>query len=493
MAVLEEVRRDYGIIPNYVDGNFVEAPADEYLDSYNPAKGEVIAKTPLTTKEGVDQAVQAAARAFEEWSQMPVTERIQYLVKLKLAIEKHKEEIARIISQNMGKTIREARGELRRALENVDAALGMPTLTLGEKMIRVTSNIDEEYIREPLGVFAIITPMNFPVMIPFWFLPYAIATGNTVVLKPSELDPAPMYWVMKVIHEEVGLPPGVVNLVNGAKDTVQALITHKDVAGVTFVGSTPVAKIIYETASKAGKRVLAQGGAKNPEVVMPDANFERTVNNLLGSVYNMAGQRCLAAANIILVGDIYDRFINAFVEGAKKLKIGYGLDESVDMGPMASKKGKEKVLYYIEKGLEEGARLILDGRGFKSEEYPNGFFLGPSVFVDAREGMTITQEEIFGPVAIMIRAEDFDEAVELSNNLAPYGNAASIFTESGKYAREYALRVNAGNIGINIGVAAPLGYFPFGGRKLSFFGTLHGQMDAIDFFTDKKVVITRWW
>ena len=493
MTLLEEVRRDYGVIPNYVDGRFVESPADELMDSFDPAKGSVIARTPLTKKDGVDDAVSAAASAFEKWRWVPITERIQYLVRLKSAIDSHKEEIARIISQNMGKTIREARGEIRRALENVDAALGMPSLSMGRKMVGVTSNIDEEYIREPLGVFAIITPMNFPVMIPFWFLPYAIVTGNTVVLKPSELDPVPMHWVMKVIHEEVGLPPGVINLVNGAGDTAMNLITHPEVAGVAFVGSTPVAKLVYETASRAGKRVLAQGGAKNPEVVMPDAKFEPTVENLVGSVYNMAGQRGLAAANIIVLGDVYDRFIEAFVERVRRLRIGHGLDERTDMGPLASRKGRERVLRIIKRGIEEGAKLILDGRHYRSEEYPNGFFLGPSVFVDAKPGMEIVREEIFGPVAVILRAEDFEEAVELSNELSPYGNAASIFTESGRYAREFALRVNAGNIGVNVGVAAPLGYFPFGGRKSSFFGTLHGQMDTLDFFTDKKVVITRWW
>lgn len=490
--LLPEVRPHYGKLELFIGGRRVESETDTWLPVYNPAKDEVIAEVPFATREEIEEAVASAREAYEKWSEVPITERIQYLFALKNKLEEYKEELARTIVQNHGKTIAEARGDMRRAIENVEAAIAAGyTLAKGEHMDQVAEGIDETLVREPLGVFLVITPFNFPTMIPMWFIPYALITGNTVVLKPSEITPVPVNWMYKVF-EEAGLPPGVVNVVHGAREAVEQLISHKDIVGVAFVGSTPVGRLVYEMASRHGKRALVQAGAKNFLVVMPDANIEGTVPALIGSFFGNAGQRCLAGANLVPVGEAYDRVVKPFLEAASKLKLGYGLDETVDMGPVVSRRARERIISYIDKGVEEGAKLLLDGRKANVPEYPRGYFVGPTVFDEVHPDMTIAREEIFGPVASIIRAETLDDAIEMINE-NPYGNAASIFTSSGRVAREFRRRVNVGNIGINIGVAAPMAFFPFAGRKDSFFGVLHGQIDSIDFFTDKKVVITRWW
>jgi malonate-semialdehyde dehydrogenase (acetylating)/methylmalonate-semialdehyde dehydrogenase len=355
----------------------------------------------------------------------------------------------------------------------------------------IASGIDEECILQPVGVFCCVAPFNFPAMVPFWFLPYAIACGNTYIVKPSEVCPVSQN-VLFDIMDEIDLPPGVVNLVNGAKDTVDTLLTHPEVAGVSFVGSTPVGKYIYSTAAAHGKRAQCQAGAKNCLVVMPDAVLDRTVAAIMTSAFGTAGQRCLAGALVLAVGDIYEPLKERLVEAAAQIKIGDGLDESVQMGPVVTRRSLDRITGYIKKGVEEGAELLLDGRGVTAEGYPDGFFVGPTIFDRVKPDMTIAQDEIFGPVLGIIPVADFDEAVAIIKAI-PYGNAASLFTSSGKWAREFKYQLPCGNIGVNIGIAAPIATFPFAGMRDSFFGDLHGQgQDAIQFFTDRKVVITRW-
>lgn len=491
MAVLDEVRPHYGRLKLYIDGEWVESKSGEVIPSMNPAKGEAIAEVPFATKEEVGEAVNAAEEAFPSWSELPVTTRARYIYRMLQALEKNFEEISRVITQNHGKVIDEARGEMRRLVENVETAAAIAyTLQKGEHLDQVASGIDETLVREPMGVFAILGPFNFPVMAPFWFIPYALVLGDTLVVKPSEITPVAMDWLMKTI-EEVKLPPGVLNVVHGSKDVATQLITHPKVQGVTFVGSTAVGKQVYKLAGEYGKRSIVQAGAKNFIVVMPDADLDRVVPALITSFYGNTGQRCLAGANLVPIGEVYEPLLRKFLEASKKLKLGYGLDESVDMGPLVSKRALDRVTGYIEKGVEEGAKLVLDGRNPRVPDYPNGYFIAPTIFTDVTPDMTIAREEIFGPVASIIHASSLDEALEMINK-SNYGNAASIFTSNGEYAREFRKRVTVGNIGINVGIAAPMAFFPFGGWKDSFFGVLHGQIDCVDFFTNKKIVISRW-
>ncbi|HID89984.1 MAG TPA: CoA-acylating methylmalonate-semialdehyde dehydrogenase [Anaerolineae bacterium] len=481
---------EYGTLKNYIDGEWVES-SGETLEVGNPATGEVIARVPLSTPKEVDQAVAAAKAAFEEWRETPPLVRARYMFRLKGLMEEHFEDLARTIVEEHGKTIDEARGEMRRTIENVEVAMAVPSLMMGYNAEDIAVGIDEEAVLQPVGVFCCVAPFNFPAMVPFWFLPYAVACGNTYIVKPSEVCPISQNRIFELM-DEVDFPPGVVNLVNGSKETVDMLLTHPDVAGVSFVGSTPVARHIYKTAAAHGKRAQCQAGAKNCLVVMPDAVLERAVPNIISSAFGTAGQRCLAGALVLAVGEVYEPLKAQLVEAASRIKVGYGLNEDTQMGPVVSKRALDRILYYIEKGLEEGAELVLDGRGVQVEGYPNGYFVGPTIFDKVRPEMTIAQEEIFGPVLGIIPVADFDEALEVIDGI-PYGNAASLFTASGKWAREFKYRVKCGNIGINIGIAAPIASFPFGGMKDSFFGDLHGQgRDAIQFFTDRKVVITRW-
>ena len=490
MAILPEVRENYGKLKLYIDGEWVESESDDIHPTMNPAKDVAIGEVPFSTRDEVRNAIDVAQEAFEEWREVPVTARVRYLYALKNKLEENFEELSRIITQNHGKPIDEARGEMRRLIENVETAISIAyTLYKGEHMDQIASGIDEALVREPLGVFGIIGPFNFPVLAPFWFIPHALVLGCTLVVKPSEITPVSMDWTFKLL-DEIGLPPGVINLVHGGKDVGEELITNPKVKGVTFVGSTPVGRIVYKLAGEHGKRAIVQAGAKNFLVVMPDADINRTIPALITSFFGNTGQRCLAGANLVIVGDVYDEVRDKFVEAASKLRLGYGLDEDVDMGPVVSKSAKERILGYIEKGVEEGAKMLLDGRN-PEVEYP-GYFIGPTVFEDVTPDMTIAKEEIFGPVASIIRAESLDEAIEMINS-SQYGNSACIFTSSGANARKFRRSVECGNIGVNIGIAAPMAFFPFGGWKESFFGVLHGQIDCVEFFTDKKIVISRWW
>lgn len=478
-------------LKNYINGEWVDSSSTNFSPVYNPATCEVIAEVPDSTYADVDKAVQAAQTAFEEWRRTPILSRAQYMHRFKVMLEDRFEEISRIVVEENGKTIDEARGEVRRGIESVDFATGVPFLMRSDGVEDISSGIDETTLRQPVGVFAGITPFNFPMMVPIWFLPTALVCGNTYILKPSPQTPLSMEIVYEIL-EELDMPEGVVNLVQGGIDASNAILEHPGIAGISFVGSTPVAKIIYEKGTKAGKRVQAQGGAKNYIAVMPDANMEASVKNIIGAAYGCAGQRCLAAAVAVGVGDAYEKLRTEIVSQAKNLHVGYGLDESTQMGTVVSGAAKERIERMIQDAVDAGASLDLDGRGITVEGYENGSFVGPTILSDVTVDMEIAQQEVFGPVLALMKADSFEEASAIINN-SPFGNAASIFTESGKYAREFKYTINAGNIGVNIGVAAPSASFPFGGQKDSFFGDLHGQgSDSIEFFTERKIVIERW-
>lgn len=479
------------ILNNYVDGEWVDSKSPNVLDVVNPATDEVIAKVPLSTTEEVNQAVNVAQEAFREWRETPPYTRARYMFELKGIMEERFEELAQTIVREHGKIIDEARGEVRRAIENVEVAAGVPSLMMGYNMEDVAQGIDEDCVYQPLGVFCCVAPFNFPAMVPWWFMPYAVACGNTYIIKPSEVCPMSQNLLFEMV-DEADFPPGVVNLVNGDKTAVNALANHPDVKGLSFVGSTPVGRLLYSKFTSNGKRAQCQAGAKNCLVVMPDADIDRTVAAIMTSAFGTAGQRCLAGSLVVTVGDVYEPLVEKLVADASQLTVGDGLDETIQMGPVVSKAALNKILGYVDQGVKEGAKLLLDGRDIVVEGYTNGAFIGPTIFTDVAPNMTIACEEIFGPVLGVIRADDFDQAVDIIH-MSPYGNAASLFTGSGKWAREFKYRVKAGNIGINIGIAAPIASFPFAGQKDSFFGDLHGQgKDAIQFFTDRKVVISRW-
>ncbi|UCF61211.1 MAG: CoA-acylating methylmalonate-semialdehyde dehydrogenase [Anaerolineaceae bacterium] len=479
------------VLKNYIDGEWVESKSGELLDVRNPATAEVIARVPLSTTDEVTSAIQAAKTAFPGWRETTPFTRARYMFELKNVMEDRFEELAAVIVKEHGKIIDEARGEVRRSIENVEVAAGIPSLMTGYNLEDVSQGIDEDCVYQPAGVFCCVTPFNFPLMVPIWFLPYAISCGNTYIVKPSEICPLSQILFFELL-EEIDLPPGVVNMVNGDKRVVNALLESPDVEGLSFVGSTPVGKYLYAKAAEHGKRAQCQAGAKNCLVVMQDAVLEQSVPAIMSSVFGTAGQRCLAGALVVAVGDVYEPLEGMLVEAASNLKVGDGMDETVQMGPVVTQKSLDRIRGYIEKGIEEGARLLLDGRELQMEGNSDGYFIGPTIFTDVTPEMAIARDEIFGPVMGIVRVDDFDQAVEVIHS-SPYGNAASIFTTSGKWAREFKYRVQAGNLGINIGIAAPVASFPFSGMKDSFFGDLHGQgRDAIEFFTDRKVVITRW-
>jgi malonate-semialdehyde dehydrogenase (acetylating)/methylmalonate-semialdehyde dehydrogenase len=476
---------------NYVGGRWVPSRASETLDVHNPACGEVIARTPLSTAEDLDAAVIAAKKAFPAWRDTPAVTRARALFKFRALLEEHFQELALIVTTEHGKTLDESRGSVRRGIECVEVACGSPSLMMGYGLENIASGIDCNVIRQPVGVCAAIVPFNFPAMVPLWFLPFAVGTGNTMIVKPSEQVPLSMKRMFELL-EKCDLPPGVVNLVNGGRAVVEAICDHPGIRAVSFVGSTPVARTVYQRATHAGKRVQALGGAKNFIVVMPDADFDRTIGVITESFYGCAGERCLAGSVLVPVGEAYREARDRMVASAGALKVGDGSEAGVGMGPVISSKHRERVVSYIEKGVAEGAKLLLDGRKLKVPERKKGFFLGPSVFDAVTPSMTIGREEIFGPVASITPVKTLDEAIQVMH-AHPNANATSIFTSSGKAAREFARHASASMVGVNIGVAAPMANFPFGGAKDSFFGDLkvHGR-DAYEFYTDKKVVISRW-
>ncbi len=478
-------------LQNYVHGAWRRSATQEYADVTNPATAELLARTPLSTSADVDGAVQAAADAFPAWRRTPPGERIQYLFKLKNLLDEHIDEIARLITVENGKTLAEAKAEIRRGIENVEVACGIPMMMQGYNLEDVTPGVDEMMIRQPLGVVAAITPFNFPAMIPFWFLPYAIACGNTLVMKPSERVPLTMRRVIELV-EMTGLPKGVVNLVNGGRAVVDALCDHPQVRAISFVGSTPVAKHVYARAAASGKRMQCQGGAKNHVIVLPDADMELATQIIGDSAFGCAGQRCLAVSVAVTIGEAQKKFSDSIARAASALRVGNGLAPDTQMGPVISSESKKRVESLIATGVAEGAKPIVDGRNAKISSHESGNFVKPTILDGVPASSQLTHTEIFGPVLSLVHADSMDEAMDFLRR-SPYGNQASLFTTSGSAARKFRYEAPAGNIGINIGVAAPMAYFPFSGWKDSFFGILHGQgRDAVEFYTESKVVIERW-
>ncbi len=478
-------------ILNYINGEWVEPKGVSTLEVVNPATGEVLGKTPLCGAEIVDAAAKAAAAALPEWRRVPVQDRVQYLFKLRDLLKTNMDEIARTITNEAGKTFEESKAEMVRAIENVEVACGMPMLGKGEIVEDIAPGIDEIMLRQPVGVCATVAPFNFPGMIAFWYFPYALAAGNTYLIKPSEKVPLTMQVIFKLI-DKVGFPKGVINMVNGTKETVDAILDHPIIRAVTFVGSTATAKYLYNKASLNGKRVQAQGGAKNPVIILPDADMEMATKIVADSAFGCAGQRCLAVSLAITVAEARNTFTEMICDAASTRVVGYGLDAGVQMGPVINPVSKARIEQLIEAGANEGAAIPVDGRGTVIKGYERGSFVRPTILSGIQPAGEIARTEIFGPVLSLMHVNNVDEAVELVNR-GQYGNQASLFTSSGSAARKFRYEAQAGNIGINIGVAAPMAFFPFSGWKESFFGDMHGQgMDAVEFFTQKKVVVERW-
>ena len=482
---------DIELLPNYVGGAWRASTATDAQDVKNPATGETLARVPLSSAAEVDAAIAAASKAFEGWRRTPPTERIQYLFALKQRLEEDFEDLARTITMEAGKTLTEARGEVRRGIENVECAAGIPSLAMGYNLEDIASGIDEMMIRQPIGVVAAITPFNFPGMIPLWFLPYAIACGNCFVLKPSERVPMTSQKLFRALSS-VNLPPGVVTLVNGGRTAVDALLDHPDVRAISFVGSSPVAQYIYSRAAASGKRVQCQGGAKNPVVIMPDADVDMTVKLTMDSAFGCAGQRCLAASIAVPVGEARETFTPRLLEAAATRRVGYGLDSDVEMGPVISAESRQRIESLVQRGESSGGRVLVDGRRPKIPGYDKGNFVRPTVVEFDTPGGELATTEIFGPVLSVSHVSTLDEAIA-AVNVSAFGNMACIFTSSGAAARKFRYEARAGNIGVNIGVAAPMAFFPFSGWKGSFFGDLHAQgRDAVEFYMDKKIVVERW-
>ncbi|MGH9672790.1 MAG: CoA-acylating methylmalonate-semialdehyde dehydrogenase [Bryobacteraceae bacterium] len=470
-----------------VNGRWQEADSGDLHSVTNPATGQVIAQVPYASEGDADRAVRAAHEAFLSWREVPVVERVQVLYRYKSLLDKHLDELARTVSAENGKTLDDARGSVRRGIQMVEVACGMPSLMMGDSLANVAKGIDSHSIRQPIGVCVGITPFNFPAMVPMWMYPFAIACGNTFVLKPSEKVPLTPTRTGELLVD-AGLPAGVHNVIHGDKRAVDALLAHPLVKAVSFVGSTPVAKYIYETSARNGKRVQALGGAKNHLVVMPDADMEKSVEAIMSSAFGAAGERCLAGSVLVAVGEAAEPLLELLVKKAGSLRIGDGADPSTEMGPLVTAGHRRRVVGYIERGIEEGAVPICDGRRVQGD----GFYLGATIFDNVRPDMTIAREEIFGPVLSVIRVGTLDEAIHIVNS-SRFGNTTSIFTGDGRAAREYSQRVECGMVGVNIGVAAPMAFFPFSGWKQSFFGDLHAHgKDAVSFYTEQKVIMSRW-
>jgi len=478
-------------VPQFINGQWADSQASDWQDVINPATSEILASVPLADAAEVTRAIEAAAAAYPAWRRTPPEDRIQPLFKLKMLLEDHIDDIARIITQENGKTFLEAKAEMRRAIENVEVACGIPTMMQGYNLEDVARGIDETMIRQPLGVVAAITPFNFPGMIPFWFLPYAIACGNTLVVKPSERVPLTMKFAFELL-EKTGLPDGVVNLVNGGKAAVDTLLDHPKVRAISFVGSTPIARYVYARAGANGKRAQCQGGAKNHVIVLPDADMDMATQIISDSAFGCAGQRCLAVSVAVTVGEAQKTFRDSITNAASKLRVGNGLEDGVQMGPVITRQSKDRVESLINAGEKQGAKVLIDGRNSRVPKHESGNFVTPTILDGLPASSDLTDTEIFGPVLSLVHADDIDQALDFLNHSA-FGNQASLFTSSGSAARRFRYEAPAGNIGINIGVAAPMAYFPFSGWKDSFFGIMHAQgRDAIEFYTEKKIVVERW-
>jgi malonate-semialdehyde dehydrogenase (acetylating)/methylmalonate-semialdehyde dehydrogenase len=479
------------VLQNYINGKWVSSTSEKFREVTNPATAEVLAKVPVSSLAELDDAVQIAHKTFQSWRRVPVTTRIQYMFRLKGLLEANFEDLAKSITLEHGKTMDESRGEMRRAIENVEVACGTPSLGMGDVVEDIAPGIDELMIRQPLGVAGIISPFNFPAMIAFWFLPYAVATGNTVVIKPSSRVPITMVKLFKML-EEAGFPEGVVNMVHGGAEIVDGILDHPLIKSVSFIGSSPVALHVFSRGAAHGKRVTAGGGAKCPVLILPDADVDTTTNIMMDSAFGCSGQRCLAATIAIMIGEADKTFIPAFANAASKRVTGFGLNPDVQMGPVITPQDKIRIEGLIQQGLDEGAEMLVDGRNAVIPGYEKGYFIRPTILTDIPVKGIIHTTEVFGPVLGVMHCNTVEEAIKIVNESA-FGNAGSIFTRDGAAARKFRYEADAGNIGINIGIAAPMAFFPFSGWKDSFFGDLHGQgKHAIEFFTQTKVVIERW-
>ncbi|MDQ6834862.1 MAG: CoA-acylating methylmalonate-semialdehyde dehydrogenase [Actinomycetota bacterium] len=478
-------------LENYVGGRWTPATdPTEALDVTNPATGHVLASVPLSGRADLDAAVAAARDALPAWRAVSVIARARKLFELRQRLVDRQEELAQSVTAEMGKTIGDARAEVARMIEMVECACAVPTTMQGRILEDVARGVDAQTVRQPVGVCAAIVPFNFPAMVPFWFLPFAIACGNTFVLKPSEQVPLTQQIAFAEL-DALDLPPGVVNLVNGGREVVDGILEHPGIDAVSFVGSAPVARLVYERAARAGKRVQALGGAKNHMVVMPDAVVDKTVNGIIGSAFGAAGQRCMAGSEVVTVGDAHEQLMEPLIKATRTLAVGDPSREGVDVGPVISPAARERIEEWIERGARAGAELAVDGRG--APDNGGGSFLAPTILDEVTVDMDIAREEVFGPVLSVIRAASLDAAIEIVN-ASRFGNGASIFTESGASVRRYRHEVQAGMIGVNIGVAAPVAFFPFSGWKDSFLGDLHAHgPDAVDFFTRKKTVTSRYY
>jgi len=485
-------------LQNYIDGRWIDAENHGLLDVHNPSTGDLLAQVPLSTAGQIDQAAAAAQAAFPGWSATPVARRCELLFVLAEKIRGQFEELSRALTEEMGKSLPDARAEVKRALENTETACGMPVLQQGDKLIGAAAGIDGEVLRLPVGPFGMIAPFNFPLMVPFWFFPYALATGNTYVLKPSEQVPLSMTGIVELI-DQCGFPPGVVNLVHGDRRAAAQLLENPDIRGVSFVGTSTVCRTIATRCADTNKRFQALGSAKNHLVAMPDAKIDEMIRNMITSCYGCAGQRCMASSAIVCVGEEnYRQVSEKFVAASKKVLVADPLDPAVAdepmvMGPVISDRAKRFILDMIQTGVDEGATLALDGRDISFPGSEKGHYVGPTVFTDVRPGMKIHQTEIFGPVVVILKADTLAEAIGIINDHA-YGNGASIYTQNGHYARTFKLETQAGMIGINVGIPAPVAPLPFGGMKASMFADVKAQGRAvIDFFTEKKIVTERYW
>jgi malonate-semialdehyde dehydrogenase (acetylating) / methylmalonate-semialdehyde dehydrogenase len=477
------------VLDNYVAGAWTPSSGAEQLDVTNPANGEILARVPLSSADDLDAAVRAARAALPAWRQVSVIARARKLFALREGLEARKEDLAVSVTTEMGKTLPDARAEVARMIEMVEAACAVPTTMQGRIIEDVATNVDAETVRQPVGVCAAIVPFNFPAMVPFWFLPFAIACGNTFVLKPSEQVPLTQQLAFEVL-DSLDLPPGVVNLVNGGREVVEGILDHPRIDAVSFVGSAPVARIVYERAAKAGKRVQALGGAKNHMVVMPDAVLDKTVDGLIASGFGAAGQRCMAGSVVVTVGEAHDRLMPALRAATARLRVGDGLQEGVDVGPVVSEAARDRIREWIDRGVSEGATVAVDGR--EASGVAGGSYVGPTILDAVTPEMAVAQEEIFGPVLCVVNVATLDDAIAVVG-ASRFGNGVSIFTESGASVRRFRHEVQVGMVGVNIGVAAPVAFFPFSGWKDSFLGDLHAHgPDAVEFFTRKKTVTSRW-
>ncbi len=493
MTVLKEVEKNYGQLKLYINGEWVESESADIYDSVNPATGETIATFPSATEAEVQQAIESAQSALQTWKTVPLRDKARYLFDLRGKFEEHFDMLCRVLVQDHGRTMGEAVGTLRRCIENIESACSaLLLLTKGDYINELARTIDQTLYMEPRGVFLIVTPNNIPMHAWSSYVPYAIASGCPVIVSPSKDDPVCLKAIFEVAAEVKGFPPGLMNLVYGGRNINNMILEHPHVKGVGFIGSTHVGLKLFEQAGRLGKEASINGNGKNHVVLMPDADFDSAVSGLLRGCYGMAGQRCLGADNILVIGDGYDRFKDAFVKASAEMKMGYGLDDTTELGPLVSERGRQNILDFIEKGINEGADLILDGRDPRVDRCEKGFFVGPTIFENVDADMYIAREESFGPVANLMKVADLDEAIDLINNKDDYGHSACIFTKSGTSARKFTKQVDVGNIGINVAVPQPYAFFPLGSKNASAQGCAKSRIDSMRLFLDQKTITERW-